>query len=289
MMADGREAIAHLPSMDMGGKLQPGVRVLLRTATDKKGNPVGSEASGKYGTPRCEFIMQLLRCEEAENADSKGCWVGAHPSIGEKVSDALIKSGALTDELGGSEITEVKREVSGVAGCDMRCDFLLGHADGTQTIVEVKTVVDTDYDPALHAAEPGARPKAVFLGRPEKTGGEYVRSAIFPWGQSKQLGPEGEKVVSARAIKHVRELTAVADGRRTEAGVRLQAAVLFVIVRSDAVRFRANDEACPSFARYIREARDAGVRVLAHRVSWGHEGDALGQAFHDGPIPMDFE
>ena len=40
------------------------------------------------------------------------------------------------------------------------------------------------------------------------------RAGIFPWGGGNQKGPEGEKVVSARAIKHVRELTEIAQGNK---------------------------------------------------------------------------
>ena len=152
---------------------------------------------------------------------------------------------------------------------------------------------------SVEASSPSTTPKGkkakadqacVFLGRPERTGGRYSRSAIFPWGRSAQIGPEGEKVVSARAIKHVRELMAIVKGERVEAdGGKLAAAVLFIVVRSDAERFRPNAEACPSFARYIREAHDAGVLVLSHRVRWGDAGAELGQAFHDGAIPFDLD
>ena len=166
----------------------------------------------------------------------------------------------------------------GVAGTDMRCDFLLTHADGKKTVVEVKTVVDTDYDPATAPQRDGC----VFVGS-----SPYARAAIFPWGKSNQAGPDGEKVVSARAIKHVRELTAIASGERAlDDGTPLRACVLFIVVRSDAVSFRPNAEACPSFARYLGEARDAGVTVLARRVRWG-EGDQLGAAIDEGNLPVD--
>ena len=36
------------------------------------------------------------------------------------------------------------------AGCDMRADFVLTHGDESKTVLEVKTVVDTDYDAQLH-------------------------------------------------------------------------------------------------------------------------------------------
>ena len=61
----------------------------------------------------------------------------------------------------------------------------------------------------------------------------------------------------------------------------LCAAVLFVVVRADARHFRANEEACPSFARYLREASAAGVRVLAHQVRWEE-----GKAFSVGSLPV---
>ena len=63
----GREAIAHMPSMDMGGKCVAGTACLLTVATTKKGTPVGPDALGPHGTPKCEFIMKLLRVDEPEN------------------------------------------------------------------------------------------------------------------------------------------------------------------------------------------------------------------------------
>jgi len=285
-LEDGREAIAHMPSLDMGGKCVPGVEVLLKPAIDKKTKqPIGDNALGKYGTPKCEFIIQLLRCTEPENADlagGGGCWVGAHPSLGEKIAMELLTRGRLKDELG--PIEAVKREAKGVAGTDMRVDFLLTHPGGRRTMVEVKTVVDTDYNPATAPEKP--KGGCVFLGH----GDPYQRAAIFPWGRSAQSGPDGEKVVSARAIKHVRELTAVASGEKGAAGRDVSACVLFVVVRRDALSFRPNAEACPSFSRYLAEARAAGVRVLARRVRWGEaalDGEEVGMAIDDGPLPVD--
>jgi len=275
----GRIAIAHMPSMDMGGKCFPGAKCLLKLATDKKGQPIGADAVGKFGTPKCEYIMQLLRVDEAENEHLGGCWIGAHPSLGERIASELLRSGQLAVDLGGTPAA-IEREVTGVAGTDMRCDFLLSFAPSApRTVVEIKTVVDTDYHPATAPERKGC----VFVGQAEG----YQRCAIFPWGKSNQRGPEGEKVVSERAIKHVRELTALATGQRQgEGGERFNAAVLFIAVRGDALRFRANAEACPSFARYLRAAKEAGVAVLAHRVRWG-EGSDLGRAFYDGPLPVD--
>ena len=58
-LEDGRVALAHMPSMGMGGKVKEGSEVLLKVAVDAKGRPVGANATGKWNTPKCEFIMQV--------------------------------------------------------------------------------------------------------------------------------------------------------------------------------------------------------------------------------------
>ena len=62
------------------------------------------------------------------------------------------------------------------------------------------------------------------------------------------------------------QLKNLPSGKKCEEGVdELRAAVMFVVIREDAVHFRPNHEACPSFARYLREASEAGVQIFARR------------------------
>lgn len=62
---------------------------------------------------------------------------------------------------------------------------------------------------------------------------------------------------TARGTRHVRGLAAArAQG--------LEAAVLFVVQRPDALEFRPHEEADPAFARALREAAAAGVMVMAY-------------------------
>ena len=83
-------------------------------------------------------------------------------------------------------------------------------------------------------------------------------------------------------------------------GERLKAAILFVVIRADAVSFRPNVEACPSFAKHLRAAHGHGVKVMAYRIAWGNaecnekgndpemgNGLRLGRAFFDGAIKVD--
>lgn len=140
---------------------------------------------------------------------------------------------------------------------------------------QVKSVVDSDCDRM-------ARPSSTESG--DGRAAPCARAATFPWGARRQVGPGGEKVVSARAIKHVGELIKIASGEhKEEDGTRLGAALLFVVVREDCQTFRPDAEACGSFARHVRQAQAAGVRVIARRISWCHDG----RAWDDGQIPVD--
>jgi len=250
----------------MGGKCVPGVKVLMKPARDRKGNLVGKDAvSLKYGTPKCEYINQLLYYDES-NLGYEPAWIGAHPSLGEKIAEQLVSQNLLGPTF--PKVKNFKREVY-VGGTDMRADFLIEHEDPSlpPRILEVKTVVDTDYAPESLPD----RTKCVFTNDSKP----YRRTGIFPWGESNQKGPDGERVVSTRAIKHVRELTRIV----IDDSQMFDCTILFVVIRHDALAFRPNVDACPSFARYIREAKDSGVQVLAKQVIWGEGTKHLGNCF----------
>lgn len=273
----GREAICHVPNLDMGGKCRAGVVLLVKPQRDKKGNLLGPNAvNPKYNTPRCEFAAQLLRVDES-NLDRRyfPIWVGAHPSLGEVLAKEIIlrhMSGVLQiPGIGG--VTELKEQVTIKEGT--RSDFLLEQLSGSKRIVEVKSVVDTDYCAAWTLPDMA---KGVVTSAEEP----YRRSGIFPWGQSKQKGPDGEKVVSARAIKHVRELTDLVKGGGHDA------TVLFVVARGDVEVFAPNAQACPSFARYLREAHENGVQILVKRVRWGDNDESKGVCFDDGWLDIEW-
>jgi len=254
-----REAICHVPNLDMGGKCVSGVQMLVKPQRDPKTKAlVGPNAvSSKYGTPKCEFVAQLLYVNDAVLHESyKPAWVGANPSLGESIAKNLLEQGHL-DEIWNSKVISTKTQVSKLGDTNMRADFVVTHENGRKRVIEVKTVVDTDYCADLPLP---AKVKCLFTNNaaPEN----YKRSAIFPWGKCNQKGPNGEKVVSARAIKHVMELTSLVREKTFDA------TVLFIVIRGDAETFRPNHEACPTFARYLKEAHEKGVQVLAKCVRW---------------------
>jgi DNA-binding sugar fermentation-stimulating protein len=261
-----------MPNLDMGGKcVAAGTKLWIVPLRDRKGQLVGPDAvSPKYGTPKCEFTTRLVRVDESElHSNYTPTWVGGHPSLGESLAEELLARHVqgISTIPGMGPVTSVKNQV--MIGPHTRADFMLNTTAATtdddekkppvhrQRIVEVKTVVDTDYCASWPLPE---RRKCVFVSQDDPS--VYQRTALFPWGQSHQKGLDGEKVVSTRAIKHVRELTQLVQEGTYDA------TILFLVIRGDAQVFRPNQEACPSFARYLQQAQAAGVQVLAKRVQW---------------------
>eukprot|EP00977_Amphora_coffeiformis_P029306 scaffold39887_cov229-Amphora_coffeaeformis.AAC.8 len=108
--------LVHVPNLDMGGKCRPGVRLLVKPSRDRKGEKIHADATGKYGTPKCQYSCQVLWVDESTdgqqvllpNEKSKDdgkddptdtvvsassrtlyppVWVGAHPSLGERIAE----------------------------------------------------------------------------------------------------------------------------------------------------------------------------------------------------------
>lgn len=308
----GREAVAHLPNLDNGGKCVPGVSLLVRRQPG-----VTPETLGKHGTPKCEVVCQLVRVHEPaaprDDEDWKaGVWVNAHPRIGEQLAQALMNRGALDDSLGfRAEDAHIFEQVTLKAEDHVfRPDFVVANDETNELVVcEVKQVVDTDVAPAHAVALAAARaPAPVFVA---PNGGSDGRSGIFPWGGSNQQGPDGEKVVSARAIKHVDLLARLASAKedanaastrvepwtavdaaealnkavrgKPSGAARVRAVLVFVVGRKDTTCMRPNGAACPSFAAHLAAARRAGVVAVARRIVWEEEG---GIAYDGGALAI---
>lgn len=199
-----RTVMAHCPSLDLGGLCVPGAE-LLCTVNENAAVPLaallgsttdcdsGTEQAlnAKTGQTKTSVSVQLVKCEEPESGPS-GCWIGAHPSLGEKLALSIIEKIPWT-VLGGTssmrKVTAVKKQVTLTTkdgGRKMRADFVLdvtdAQADGaksgepTRVVVEVKNVVCADYNPETKPD----RKDCVFVSERKP----YQRCAIFPWSVS---------------------------------------------------------------------------------------------------------
>ena len=249
-LADGSVALAHAPGMELGGVCVAGARVML-----------SRNAAG--GTTKTAFAIQLVAAEG-------GCWVGAHPSLGNRLAAAALQRGLLADALG----THASARPEATHG-RMRVDFELADAAGGRTLVEIKNVVCSDYPRGSRAR----RPKGYELVySPHEDGPSYRRAAVFPVGKLGQKLEDGTKCVSERAIKHVRELAALIG----ESSGAVKAAVVFVVNRGDCHSVSVRRSSCPALAQEAPRAAAGGVAFHAFRVRW-----AGSQAHFDGMVPTD--
>jgi sugar fermentation stimulation protein A len=119
---------------------------------------------------------------------------------------------------------------------------LLDELDGWTLVRREVTVGGSRFDYLLTSADGrqmALEVKSVTLVK-EKTG-------LFP------------DAVTARGTRHVRELTDLCRQEGWEAGI------LFVGQRQDMERIRAAAEIDPAFAQALKEAHQAGVRIMARR------------------------
>ena len=147
-----------------------------------------------------------------------------------------------------------------------------------RVLFEVKNVVCADYEAGTEPARTGPGHCVVVTpaaGDDSDGGGDYERTALFPWGRTRGQEFEGRKVVSERAWKHLRNLLSLLSEDVTPA-------VLFVVNRSDCRSVRACGERCPVFAEVLEEVVKAGVKALAVRVRWTEEKEC----FFDGVVPV---
>lgn len=265
ILVNGASKIVHMPAMDMGGKCREGVKCLVSVIYDKDGNEYeDGSVGGQYNKPRCQYKMQLVQCSEPENAHMDPVWILANPTTSEHLFLELLQNDYLERYKGWQSY---KKQYN-VPDTNMRTDVLV-EMPSKQHLIEIKLVVDTDYDRNLTH---DSHIQAMYFSDQEA----YKRSALFPWGRSHQKGPNGEKVVSSRAIKHVMELTHLVEKKQYDASI------VFMVCRSDAYSFTPNSEACPSFRKYLCKAKEVGVNVLALKISF----DANGEWKYHGEIPV---
>eukprot|EP00730_Choanoeca_flexa_P014842 TRINITY_DN6635_c0_g1_i3.p1 TRINITY_DN6635_c0_g1~~TRINITY_DN6635_c0_g1_i3.p1 ORF type:complete len:417 (+),score=82.46 TRINITY_DN6635_c0_g1_i3:141-1253(+) len=237
--ADDSEVLVHVPGLEMGGLVVPGSRLRLLK---------------KDGNTKTDYSTELVYVDEIESATSQPVLVAHNPLLANRIIKKAITSHTI-EELHHLKHYEVKAEAK--ITDSFRVDFAYRDAETQElkALVEVKSVCLADYHPETKPA----RKEAVFINNEQP----YKRHALFPYGKTGQKFGD-EKVVSARAIKHVQHLI--------EHKGDAEAYLVFLVTRGDCKAMRACQESCPVFARELRKSIDAGLKVLAYSVSFNEDG-----------------
>ncbi len=273
---------AHAPALNAGGLCVPSSLVFM---TER---PPGGKTSHAI-----ELVLAPPPNKEGVEGDN-GILVGVHPRLGEALTEMALKRGLLEGIIGYGEAklcanasspknkknkAEDNTLLEGIVlqkQCtfgDSRVDFQLTDHGSSRPplLIEVKNVVCSDYAADLAPKKTGPNHCVI-----KSISENYSRSAIFPWGLRAQKF-EGQRVVSERAIKHLRNL---GDVEATNEDIKT--AVIFVINRSDCEHMRACHEQCPIFAKELKVVAGKGCIVASFRVKWTQDG----KAFFDGIVPV---
>lgn len=135
-----------------------------------------------------------------------------------------------------------------------RFDFCGKDKDGNDFVLEVKNVPLADYVDA-----PKKDKKKALEQVPKKIYEEKI--AYFPDGYRKL----SDDVVSPRALKHVQELTQIAQNTKT------RAILCFVVQRSDVSRFQPSNIDM-QYKKAVQDAWLKGVEICCIQVYWNAQG-----------------
>ncbi|KAL7553410.1 hypothetical protein ACHAWF_016695 [Thalassiosira exigua] len=275
--------LSHAPALDVGGMCVEGSEVYL------------SERKGEGITSHSIELVRGAPLGSPANKKSHGVLVGAHPRLGERIAEEILKRGlfekvvqlpgglllgpTVDDDGSGSERIKMSKQVT--LG-DSRVDFqmILGDDNAERSshrvVVEVKNVVCADYAEGTEPTKSGPGHCVIVAPPLSRNDERYERTALFPWGRTRGQTFEDEKVVSARACKHLRNLQSLLrDDDVTPV-------VLFIVNRSDCESVRACHEKCPIFAELLNEVVKAGVKAIGARVRWTEKGEC----YFDGFVPV---
>lgn len=257
----GRAVTAHCPnSGSMLGLRGPGSPVMVRHVPDPK--------------------RKLRWTWELVSPDAGRTWVGINTMRPNQVVEHLVAAGAVP---GLDPSAGLRREVR--YGVGSRIDLLLGdptEGPGRATYVEVKNTTLAYRTPIADIGGPdvpegdrgegdaasgraGAMADASVGGRSEETPAANCRKTSAAKGGGAPpsrvaTGPGPHTAVfpdavTTRGAKHMRELAAmVAEGH--------DAAVVFFVNRADCDRFDVADDIDPAYGAALRNAVEAGVRVV---------------------------
>lgn len=192
LIDSGAEGMAHCPSLGCMGVVSSGAIVLVSKAKE------GSTTKSKFVVHHAERV----------EPDSTSHWIGMHPMTANILARALLDGGQVVE----GPVESIAKEVT-MGTC--RFDFLVTHAGGKQTVVEVKNAPCADY------ADGNKKEKK--MANSMEGLDFYGKMAIFPEGFKKK----SSEPVSPRALKHVEELQMIAEKGD------MAACLLYIVQRSD--------------------------------------------------------
>ena len=197
-------------------------------------------------TNKCKYRIMMAKTIERGITNI----IGVNPKIAEDLVEISLKNNHIT------KLKDVKNYVREKKMLNSRFDFFGVDSENKEFVMEVKNVPLADYVDCLAKEKKGLD----FSDYEFKS-----KIAYFPDGYRKKQ----KDTVSPRALKHITELTEIAN----DPDKNIRTIMCYVIQRWDVSSFQPSN-VDPIYKSAFKKAQESGVEVIVLQISWSEDGIA---------------
>ena len=226
------EYMAHSACLGCCGLVDAGEKVIMTDSTNTKN--------------KCKYRIMLAKTIERGNINI----IGVNPKVAEDLVEIALKNNYI------SSLKNVQNYVREKKMLNSRFDYFGVDSENKEFVMEVKNVPLADYVDCLAKEKKGLDFSSYDINS---------KIAYFPDGYRKKQ----KDTVSPRALKHITELTEIAN----DPNKNIRTIMCYVVQRWDVSSFQASN-VDPIYKTAFKTAQESGVEVIVLQIGWSEDGTA---------------
>lgn len=226
------EHMAHSACLGCCGLVDAGEKVIITDSTNTKN--------------KCKYRIMLAKTIERGNINI----IGVNPKVAEDLVEIALKNNYI------SSLKNVQNYVREKKMLNSRFDYFGVDSENKEFVMEVKNVPLADYVDCLAKEKKGLDFSSYDINS---------KIAYFPDGYRKKQ----KDTVSPRALKHITELTEIAN----DPDKNIRTIMCYVVQRWDVSSFQASN-VDPIYKTAFKTAQESGVEVIVLQIGWSEDGAA---------------
>ena len=224
--------MAHSACLGCCGMVDAGQKVIMTDSTNTKN--------------KCKYRIMLAKTIERGNTNI----IGVNPKVAEDLVEIALKNNYI------SSLKNVHNYVREKKMLNSRFDYFGVDSENKEFVMEVKNVPLADYVDCLAKEKKGLDFSSYDINS---------KIAYFPDGYRKKQ----KDTVSPRALKHITELTEIAN----DPNKNIRTIMCYVVQRWDVSSFQASN-VDPIYKTAFKTAQESGVEIIVLQIGWSEDGTA---------------
>lgn len=226
------EYMAHSACLGCCGLVDAGKQVIITDSVNPKN--------------KCKYRVILAKSVERGVSNI----IGVNPKMAEDLVEIALKNNYIT------QLKDVKKYMREKKMLNSRFDYFGVDADNKEFVMEVKNVPLADYVDCLAKDKKGLDFSSYDFNS---------KIAYFPDGYRKKQ----KDTVSPRALKHITELTGIAN----DPDKNIRTIMCYVVQRWDVSSFQPSN-VDPIYKAAFKKAYESGVEIIVLQIGWKEDGSA---------------